>query len=135
MLVAVSSEPKLTFPSTVSRPDNVSKVEAASSFTSLGPTAAAGRTGRRDDRVTLPNVAGRGTAARRAQIAPRALGAAARTGAVSAGAAIAAAIALLGLGAARRYRARSRLTSLTSFPLGTSSTSEIPKGGFERAPR
>ena len=27
MLVAVSSEPKLTFPSTVSRPDNVSKVE------------------------------------------------------------------------------------------------------------
>ena len=46
MLVAVSSEPKLTFPSTVSRPDNVSKVEAASSFTSLGPTAAVGRTGR-----------------------------------------------------------------------------------------
>ena len=67
MLVAVSSEPKLTFPSTVSRPDNVSKVEAASSFTSLGPTAAAGRTGRRGDRVTLPNVEGRGPAARRAE--------------------------------------------------------------------
>ena len=81
MLVAVSSEPKLTFPSTVSRPDNVSKVEAASSFTSLGPTAAAGRTGRRGDRVTLPNVEGRGPAARRAEkreVAPRAPGAAAR---------------------------------------------------------
>ena len=127
MLVAVSSEPKLTFPSTVSRPDNVSKVEAASSFTSLGPTAAAGRTGRRDDRVTLPNVEGRGEAARRAEtreVAPRAPGAAARTDAVRAGAAKAVAIAVLGLSAARTCRARLKTDVISARDVSTSANSQ-----------
>jgi hypothetical protein len=102
MLVAVNSEPKETLPSNVSTPDRVSNVELASSLTSFGPSAAAGRTSVRGETmgVTLRlNFDGPAEHARRAATrAEPELATGARIGATRAVHAIAIAIAVcLGL--------------------------------------